>query len=171
MPTGLRKETNVSDDQQPPVDGYTPPATQADLDRIIADRLSRERAKFADYDELKAKAAKLADLEDASKSEAQRQAEALAAAQARISEFEARDQVAAWKAQVAKATGVPVDALAGTSLEDIEAHAEVLKPLLVAGRKKGAVAPYVPGEGKQPAGTLGTTGEKFAAFLEDKFTK
>lgn len=27
--------------------------TQADLDRVVADRLTRERAKFADYDELK----------------------------------------------------------------------------------------------------------------------
>lgn len=37
---------------------YTPPATQADMDRIVEQRLSRERAKFADYDDLKAKAAK-----------------------------------------------------------------------------------------------------------------
>lgn len=39
-----------------PVTGWTPPASQADFDRIIQDRLSRERAKFADYDELKEKA-------------------------------------------------------------------------------------------------------------------
>lgn len=36
---------------------YTAPATQADLDRIIGDRLARERARFADYDEIKRKAA------------------------------------------------------------------------------------------------------------------
>lgn len=30
--------------------------TQADLDRVVADRLTRERAKFADYDELKQQA-------------------------------------------------------------------------------------------------------------------
>lgn len=36
---------------------YKPPATQADLDRIITDRIARERAKFADYDDLKTKAA------------------------------------------------------------------------------------------------------------------
>lgn len=34
--------------------------TQADVDRIVADRLARERAKYADYDDLK-KAAKEAD--------------------------------------------------------------------------------------------------------------
>lgn len=35
---------------------YTPPATQADLDRIVGQRLAREREKYADYEELKTKA-------------------------------------------------------------------------------------------------------------------
>lgn len=35
---------------------YTPPASQADLDRIIQDRVAREQKKFGDYEELKAKA-------------------------------------------------------------------------------------------------------------------
>jgi Spy/CpxP family protein refolding chaperone len=38
--------------------GYTPPATQADLDRIVQDRVRRAEAKYADYDELKTKAAR-----------------------------------------------------------------------------------------------------------------
>ena len=60
---------------------YTPPATQADLDRIIGERVARERAKYADYTDLKAKADRLAQLEEASKTEAQKQAEAIAALQ------------------------------------------------------------------------------------------
>lgn len=42
----------------PPTDppAYTPPASQADLDRIVGERLARERAKYADYDDLKTKA-------------------------------------------------------------------------------------------------------------------
>lgn len=36
---------------------WTPPASQEELDRIIEDRLARERRKFADYSDLKAKAA------------------------------------------------------------------------------------------------------------------
>ncbi|MFE4197257.1 hypothetical protein ACFRJ9_15440 [Paenarthrobacter sp. NPDC056912] len=36
---------------------YTPPASQADLDRIIQDRLSRHDKKYGDYDDLKSKAA------------------------------------------------------------------------------------------------------------------
>jgi hypothetical protein len=40
-------------DQQP---AYTPPQSQADLDRIVEARLARERQKYADYDDLKKKA-------------------------------------------------------------------------------------------------------------------
>lgn len=35
---------------------YTPPASQADLDRIVEARLARERQKYADYEDLKKKA-------------------------------------------------------------------------------------------------------------------
>ncbi|MGV0395887.1 hypothetical protein ACUY3K_07265 [Corynebacterium uberis] len=51
---------------------YTPPATQDDLDRIIEARLARERAKYAGYDELKAKAKKYDEAEDAKKNVEQR---------------------------------------------------------------------------------------------------
>ena len=39
------------------------------MNAIIADRLSREKSKYADYDELKAKALKFNEAEEASKSE------------------------------------------------------------------------------------------------------
>lgn len=37
---------------------YTPPASQADLDRIVQDRVRRATSKFSDYDTLKEKATK-----------------------------------------------------------------------------------------------------------------
>ena len=49
--------------------GETRTFTQADLDRIVADRLAREKAKFADYDEAKAKAAELDKLRESEKSD------------------------------------------------------------------------------------------------------
>lgn len=69
----------------PPADdtGWKPPASQADLDKIISDRLNRERAKFADYDALVEKAAYWDELETASQSEYEQQAEALSAAEQR----------------------------------------------------------------------------------------
>ncbi len=38
--------------------------TQADLDKIVKDRVARERAKFADYDDLKAKAGEKVTVEE-----------------------------------------------------------------------------------------------------------
>ncbi|MBN1174002.1 MAG: DUF4355 domain-containing protein [Micromonosporaceae bacterium] len=49
--------------------------TQTDLDRIVTERLARERAKYADHDDLKAKAAEL----DQIKADQQTEAERLAA--------------------------------------------------------------------------------------------
>jgi hypothetical protein len=43
--------------------------TQEDIDRVVKDRLARERGKYADYDELKAKAGKLDEIEAANQSE------------------------------------------------------------------------------------------------------
>lgn len=62
---------------QPPAD---PPAdktfTQADIDRIVADRLARERGKYADYDDLKSKAAEFDKLAEQQKTEAEKAVEA-----------------------------------------------------------------------------------------------
>lgn len=129
---------------------YTPPASQAELDRIIAERLSRERSKYADYEDLKAKAQRLAEIEEANKTEAQRSAEQLAELQARVAEYETREQIAGWKAEVAEATGVPASVLAGSTLEEIEAHAESLKPL-IAPPSSTPAAPPVPTVGQFPA--------------------
>lgn len=54
--------------------GYTPPATQEELNAIIKERLDRERRKFADYDELKAAKARLDEIEDANRSEVEKAA-------------------------------------------------------------------------------------------------
>ena len=51
-----------------------PKFTQADLDRIVQDRLRREREKYADYDELKAKAAEAESEQEKAIREAREQA-------------------------------------------------------------------------------------------------
>lgn len=56
--------------------GWKPPASQADLDRIISDRLARDRrANFADYDALKDKAGQFDALAAASRTDAERLAD------------------------------------------------------------------------------------------------
>ncbi len=86
--------------------GYTPPASQADLDRIINDRLARERAKYSDYTDLKKKAEAhdkaLADAQSdqdkaVNKAREEGKAEAQAAANARLVAMEVRAQAATAK--------------------------------------------------------------------------
>lgn len=67
--------------------GFTPPASQEEFNRIIDKRLERERAKFGDYDDLKAKAAKLDELEAANKSEIEKAQEKASQAEAELSKL------------------------------------------------------------------------------------
>lgn len=113
-----------------------------------------------------AAAQRLAEIEEASKSEAQKAAERMASLESKVQEYETREQIAKWKADVAETTGVPAFALAGSTKEEIEAHALTLKPLIASeAPRKGAVGPYVPTEGAAPTGRLGGPAQDFADFL------
>ncbi len=71
--------------QQQPQPASEARFTQADLDRILDERLKRERAKYSDYDDLKKKAE---DAEAAQKSEIEKAAERAAKAEQRLKEME-----------------------------------------------------------------------------------
>lgn len=94
-------------------------------------------------------ATKLAEIEEANETEAQKQADALAAAQAKVKEYETREQIAAWAKEVSEETGVPAEVLSGSTKEELEAHAAKLKPLL--GQQADPAKPgAVPTIGKTP---------------------
>ncbi|ROP45940.1 capsid assembly scaffolding protein Gp46 family protein [Pseudokineococcus lusitanus] len=114
--------------------GGNPPAfeavtSQEDFDRRIADRLRREREKFAGFDEIKRKA----DAYDAAEVEKQSDVEKAnaraAAAEQRATEAEAKSL----RLDVAAAKGVPaglVPRLHGATREELEADADALLALL-----------------------------------------
>lgn len=101
---------------------FEPIASQEALDKIVQARIARERAKFSDYDELKAKADKLAEIEESQKTEAQKAEERLAAAEQRAAELELK----ADRAEVAAEKGVPASLLTGSTREELEAAADAL---------------------------------------------
>lgn len=115
-----------------------PPAqtfTQADVDRIVRDRVQRERTKFADYDELKEKAGSATTLEE------------------RVAEIERTAKASeerAMRAEVANAKGLtPTQAkrLVGSTREELEADAAELLADLGAQKKNANVSPR---EGTNP---------------------
>lgn len=71
-------------------DTFTAITSQADLDKAIGPRLERERAKFAGFDDLKAKAAKFDELAEANKSEIEKANEKAATAQAELDKVPAK---------------------------------------------------------------------------------
>ena len=107
--------------------------SQDDVNRIVQERLQRERDKFSDYEDLKNAAERAQELE----SEKQALAD-------RVAEFEAKEEQSKLIAEVAKETGVPADALRGTTKDELEAHAEVLKSLVK------STGPVIPGQEKRP---------------------
>lgn len=115
---------------------YTPPASQAELDRIIGDRLARERAKFSDYDTVKAKADRLDAAEQAAKTEAQRLSERIAAAEARA--------IAADRRALAREMGVPVSAIHGDTEAAMRASAQEVLDWHAAQLKAATKAPPAP---------------------------
>jgi hypothetical protein len=132
----------MSDDPNPTPDPKVDPApepdqtfTQADVDRIVRERVKREREKFADYDDLKARAGNATTLEERV-AEIERQAK----------ESEER----ALRAEVANAKGLtPTQAkrLVGTTREELEADAADLLADIGAQKKKNNVSPR---EGNNP---------------------
>lgn len=101
---------------------FKAPATQAELDEIVSKRLARERAKYSDYADIKAKAAKFDEVEESKKSDLDKLTGKLTKAEQRAIEAEGK----LLKSEVAREKGVPVALLTGSTKEELEAAADAL---------------------------------------------
>ena len=147
--------------ETPAAEEFKPITSQDDLNRIIGERV--KRAKPADYDDLKTKAAKLDEIEAANQTEAEKAAKRLADLEAELSTTR-RDSL---RIKIASANGI-TDAedidlfLTGTDEETLTKQAKRLAER-TADRKKSHV---VPGEGKTPSSNSGDDGmREFARGL------
>lgn len=144
---------------------FRAPASQEELDRIIAARLDRERKKFADYDDVKARASKFDELEESRKSEAQRLQEQLTTLQERAATAE-RDRE---RLAVIAKHGIPEDfhdLVHGSTPEALEASAAKVKTLIAATAQPEQAASFViPGEGGSP--NLALNGDGIEAALKN----
>ena len=116
--------------------------TQAEMDAIIGDRLKRERAKYADYDELKKKAAAFDEAEEASKSELQKAVEERDRLKTELDKLNAERDRAEAVAKAAAEYGVDADLLSRMN-GDVDENARFLKEQM--GQKK---YPSVPDKGE-----------------------
>ncbi|TXK17400.1 hypothetical protein [Homoserinibacter sp. GY 40078] len=141
----------------------TPPADDADADKWKAHSRTWEARAKAKPDitkeelaELREKAAKVDQADEDKKSEIDKLTERLGKAEQALAEREAKDAETAKKselatiaAEVAKAKGVPADALRGGTREELEVHADQLASIL----PKTPAAPGTGGQGEgEPIG-------------------
>lgn len=130
---------------------FTPIASQDELNKVIAERINREKAKFADYKDLKAKAERLDQLEADKKSEAEKVAERIAA----LESENKRIQSEALRSRIQAKHGISdEDAalfLTGADEDTLTAQAKRLAEREADRKKRGNVAP-------KEGGTADTTG-------------
>lgn len=144
-------------------DTFTPITSQEQLNQAIGARLERERAKFGDYDDLKAKAAQLDELQEASKTELQKAQEAAAAAQAE------RDKAVAdaLRLKVAVKHGISAEDaelfLTGQDEQTLEAQATRLASREADRKKNGARSP------REGAGSTTSADSDLRGFTRDLF--
>lgn len=123
---------------------------------------ARSKTNFERAKANEAAAQRLAEIEESSKTELQKWQERAEKAEAAAARFESERQITAWKSSVSAETGVPADVLSGSTLEELQAHAEKLKPLLQASQR----GPYVPGPGNTPSSPAnGETGAFLGALF------
>lgn len=145
-------------------DGWTPPASQEELNRIIAERISREKAKYADYTDLKAKASKFDELDAASKSELQKATERAEAAERE------RDAVRSesLRFSIIARHQIPADYhefVVGGSEDELETKAQKVLTLIAASNKPDPFPKADPSMGPKGAGKT-SNADLFAQQLD-----
>jgi hypothetical protein len=109
---------------------FKPITSQEDLDKLIGARINKVKSQFADYDDIKTKAAEFDKAQEASKTELEKAAERAAQAERERDEL----RLAHARAEVALAKGLtPTQAkrLVGTTKDELEADADELLADLV----------------------------------------
>ena len=135
--------------------------TQAQLDSIVNKRLEQERAKFGDYEELKAKAGKMDEIEEAQKTELQKASDKAKALQDELNALKKANEIRGIRDEVAKTMNIPAELLTADTKESCEAQAKSL--LAFASSKQGY--PVLKDSGEVNHAGKASTRDLFAAYV------
>lgn len=142
--------------------GETKTFTQEEVNSIVSDRLIRERSKYSDYNDLKEKAQKYDEQQEAGKSELQKANERAEQFKNELDAMKKQKQIQDIRTAVSAETGVPSSLLLGESEEDCRAQAEAIKKYA-----EGTKYPEVHDGGEPQKKPTGTPKEQFAAWFNE----
>jgi len=154
-------ETEITQVEQTQVtEESTRTFTQDDVNRIVSERLAKERSKYEGYDEYKSKAAELDALKESQKTELQKATERADQLAAELDALKTASQIKAVRDTVAEATGVPASLLTGSTEEECKAQAEAILKFA-----KPQDYPTVRDGGEVTQHITGKSRDKFAAWF------
>lgn len=124
-------EENENGQEQQQEAEFKPITSQDELNRLIGDRINSVKSKFADYDDLKAKASQLDEIEQANKSELDKERERAEAAEKRATAAER----SSLQTRVATEFGVPLEVVHGDDEEQMRQSAQKVLEWRDSGKK------------------------------------
>ena len=140
--------------------------TEEDVNRIVTDRLHRERQKYEgiDIDALKEKAAKFDEMEEANKSELQKANDKANALKSELESLKKANAVRDIRDKVAKETGVPFNLLTASTEEECQEQAKSILEF------KQNTFPTIRDGGEVQNVVKRTTRDEFADWANENFS-
>lgn len=139
--------------------------TQDEVNAIVGKRLAEEKSKFSDYEDLKAKASKFDELEEANKSELQKATERANNLEAELQGMKKAEEIRQTREKIATETGIPSNLLTGNTEEECKAQAEAIKNYASASPSY----PKVKDGGEAPKTSSGNAKADFAEYMSSVF--
>jgi hypothetical protein len=147
---------------------FTPITSQDELNRALKDRLDRERSKFADYSDLKAKAGRLDEIEQANKSEIEKANDRVAKAEAEAAKVPSL-VAAQLREHLVKLHEIDAeDAELFLTASDPELLTKQADRLLARGSQRKKTGNVVPREGANPTSS---GGDDMRSFTNELFSR
>lgn len=134
--------------------------TQEQVNQLIADRVKREQAKYADYETLKAKAGKYDEAQNASKTEIEKLTEKLGSLETQLTAAKKTEEIRNIREKVAKETGVPAELLSSDTEEGCREIAKAIKEFA-----KTSGYPNVHDGGEAGGAPKASTAQQFAEWF------
>ena len=141
--------------------------TQDEMNKIVSERVKKERAKYEGFDEIKNKAAKFDELQEASKSELQKAEDKASKLEKELNDMKAAETIRKAKANVSEETGIPVELLSGETEEACKEQAEAIKQYVAQEieRAKMNGYPVVRDAGESKPISSNSTRDQFANWM------
>lgn len=145
-------------------EGQTRTFTQDEVNAIVGKRVAEEKGKYSDYEDLKAKAAKYDEAEEASKSELQKAMERANNLEAELNGLKKTEEVRQMREKIANETGIPTHLLTGETEDACRTQAEAIKAFA-----QPSSYPQVKDGGEVPKTSGGNPKAAFAEYMSQVF--